>query len=124
MMVRAALDRLGNDLGRVTSKRLKAFGGQLGWSLAARVVAALLQMVVIPLLARGLPPSSFAFVSAMNVVLTIVVAMNGFGLNRQIQFRRSRLSGAPAAAELFARRLRYSYGSAIVWLVFTVAGGI
>jgi O-antigen/teichoic acid export membrane protein len=119
-----ALTRIRQDLRRLNRGSVRSFGGQVGWSLSARVVAALLQMAVITLLARNLRPSDFAFVSSMNVLLTVVVAMNGFGLNRQIQYRRSRDHHDQQLPELFARRLRYSYGSAGLWLVVTLGGGL
>ncbi len=108
----------------LANAHLRSFGGQVGWSLSARVVAALLQMAVITLLARHLQPRDFAFVSSMNVLLTVVVAVNGFGLNRQIQYRRSRDRDDEQLPELFARRLRFSYGSALLWLLVTLGGGL
>ncbi len=87
------------------------------WGLAARLSSALLQVVVLVLLARGLAPHSFALVSSVSVVLQIVVAVNGFGLLRQLQFRRSRDPGDPSLGTLFALRLRFSYASAVGWVV-------
>jgi O-antigen/teichoic acid export membrane protein len=80
-----------------------------------------LQSVVIVLLARGLLPANFAFVSTVNIALMIIVAINGFGLNRQIQYRRSRDRDDPQLPSLFARRLRYSYASAGLWIVAVLA---
>lgn len=97
------------------------FRRQVLWSLTARATAAILQVLVLVLLARGLPPADFAFVTAMTVLLQVVVAVNGFGLLRQMEFRRSRDPHDPTLAPLFALRLRYSYGSAIVWLAFCLA---
>ncbi len=93
-----------------------SFRHQVLWSMTARFTAALLQILVLVLLARGLEPSLFALVSTAYVALNLVVAVNGFGLLRQIEFRRSRDPDDPSLASLFALRLRFSYGSALLWV--------
>ncbi len=94
-----------------------SFRRQVLWSLVARFSAAVLQVAVLVLLARGLAPSLFAVVTTTNVVMQILVAVNGFGLLRQIEFRRSRDPDDPSLASLFALRLRFSYASAAFWLL-------
>jgi lipopolysaccharide cholinephosphotransferase len=94
-----------------------SFRHQVLWSLVARTSAAILQVLVLVLLARGLEPSLFALVSTAYVALNVVVAVNGFGLLRQIEYRRSRDPDDPSLSSLFAMRLRFSYGSAVLWLV-------
>lgn len=100
-----------------TGEHGASFHGQVLWSLAARVTAAVLQILVLVLLARGLGPTMFAFVSSAYVALNVLVAVNGFGLLRQIQVRRSRDRDDPALAGLFALRLWFSYASAGLWAV-------
>jgi O-antigen/teichoic acid export membrane protein len=95
---------------------LRGFAGQVSWSLGARVLAAGLQLAVIILLARGLPPSRFAVVSTVNVILLMVTAINGFGLIRQIQYRRSVNRDDPTLPALYATRLRYAHASALGWI--------
>lgn len=107
--------------GHLRQDRVKRFGQQFGWTLSSRVVAALLQMVVLALLARGLEPAGFAYVSSINVALLVVVALNGFGIQRQISYRRARDPNDERLPGLFRRRLRYTYTSAVVWLAATVA---
>jgi O-antigen/teichoic acid export membrane protein len=94
---------------------LKGFAAQVSWSLAARILAAALQLAVIILLARGLPPSRFAVVSTVNVILLMITAINGFGLIRQIQYRRSVDRDDPTLPALYATRLRYAHASAVGW---------
>ena len=77
------------------------FRRQVLWSLVARSTSAVLQVMILVLLARGLPPYLFAFVIAVNVVLQVAVAVNGFGLLRQIEFRRSRDPHDPSLPALF-----------------------
>ena len=84
--------------------------------MVARITAAVLQILVLILLARGLEPSLFALVSTAYVALNVVVAVNGFGLLRQIEFRRSRDPDDPSLSSLFALRLRFSYASGLLWL--------
>lgn len=93
------------------------FRRQVLWSLAARASSAVLQVLVLVLLARGLPPYLFAFVIAVNVVLQVVVAVNGFGLLRQIEYRRSRDHHDPSLPSLFQIRLAFSWASAGLWVV-------
>lgn len=105
------------------------FRRQVLWSLVARVTAAVLQILVLVLLARSLPPYLFAFVIAVNVVLQVVVAVNGFGLLRQIEYRRSRDPADPSLPSLFMARLAFSWASAILWLVtclvlFAISGHV
>lgn len=99
----------------------RSFGHQVAWSLVARAMAAVLQILVLVLLARGLEPVQFALVSAAYVALNVVVAINGFGLLRQIEFRRSRDPLDPSLPGLFALRLRFSYASATLWAVVCLA---
>jgi lipopolysaccharide cholinephosphotransferase len=95
-----------------------SFGHQVAWSLVARGSSAFLQVLVLVLLARGLAPGWFAVVVSINVLLQVTVAVNGFGLLRQIEFRRSRDRGDPTLPSLFAMRLAFSYASAVGWVVF------
>jgi O-antigen/teichoic acid export membrane protein len=53
-----------------------------------RGISALRQLAVIVLLARSLEPAKFVFASTANAVLTVMVALNGFGIVRQIDYRR------------------------------------
>jgi O-antigen/teichoic acid export membrane protein len=94
-----------------------SFGHQVAWSMVARTASAFLQVLVLVLLARGLPPDRFALVITVNVALQVTVAVNGFGLLRQIEFRRSRDRGDPTLESLFALRLWFSYASAFGWVV-------
>ncbi len=102
-------------------RRLGGFAQQVSWSLAARVIAAALQLAVIMLLARGLPPTQFAVVSTVNVILLMITAVNGFGLIRQIQYRRSVDPGHPSLPALYAARLRYAQLSAVGWAAAMLA---
>ena len=90
---------------------------QVGWSFGAKTVAALLQLVVIVLLARGLPPNEFAVVASVGVIMAVIVAVNGFGLILQIQVKRSRDPADPELPAMFALRLRFTYLSAVLWLL-------
>ena len=94
-----------------------SFGNQVAWSLIARSSSAFLQVLVLVLLARGLAPGWFAVVVTVNVTLQVTVAVNGFGLLRQIEYRRSRDKDDPTLASLFAMRLAFSYASAVGWVV-------
>jgi O-antigen/teichoic acid export membrane protein len=100
---------------------LTGFAGQVSWSLVARILAAALQLAVIILLARGLPPSRFAVVSTVNVILLMITAINGFGLIRQIQYRRSVDPDDATLPALYAARLRYAHASALGWIVVMLA---
>jgi O-antigen/teichoic acid export membrane protein len=91
------------------------FGRQVFWSITARAISALLQLAVIVLLARSLVPGKFAFASAAISVLMVMVALNGFGILRQIEYRRSIDPRDPAIHTLFTVRLRYAYGSGLIW---------
>jgi O-antigen/teichoic acid export membrane protein len=95
---------------------LLGFARQVTWSLAARILAAVFQLAVIILLARGLPPSRFAVVSTVSVILLMITAINGFGLIRQIQYRRSIDRDDPTLPALYATRLRYAHASALGWV--------
>ena len=95
-----------------------SFRHQVAWSMVARVSSAFLQVLVLVLLARGLEPGWFALLISINVLLQVTVAVNGFGLLRQIEFRRSRDRGDASLASLFALRLAFSWASAIGWVVF------
>ncbi|GAB3248907.1 lipopolysaccharide biosynthesis protein [Nocardioides dilutus] len=90
---------------------------QLGWSFTSKIVSAALQLVVIVLLARGLEPSQFAAVASANAVMLGVVALNGFGLIRQIQYRRSVHRDDPNLPAIFAVWQRFTNASAVLWLV-------
>lgn len=94
---------------------LVRFGHQVGWSFTARAVSALLQLAVIIMLARGLPPAEFAWVASAHVVMLAVVATNGFGLVRQISLRRARDHDDPLLPALFALRQSFTTASAGVW---------
>ena len=98
-----------------------AFRRQVLWSLAARGSSAVLQILILVLLARGLPPYLFAFVISVNVVLQVVVAVNGFGLLRQIEYRRSRDPDDPSLPSLFLVRLGFSWASAALWVLGCLA---
>jgi O-antigen/teichoic acid export membrane protein len=100
---------------------LRGFASQVSWSLCARILAAGLQLAVIILLARGLPPSRFAVVSTVNVILLMITAINGFGLIRQIEYRRSVDRDDPALPALYATRLRYAHASALGWVAAMLA---
>lgn len=104
----------------MVASRLKGFARQVGWSLTGKVISAMLQLVVIVLLARSLPPSQFAFVASANVIMLAVVAVNGFGLIRQIQYRRSVRRDDPTLPDLFAVWQRFVLVSAALWLGATV----
>ena len=108
-------------VGRRQLQPLRGFAGQVSWSLAARILAAGLQLAVIILLARGLPPSRFAGVSTVNVILLTITAINGFGLIRQIEYRRSVDRDDPTLPALYATRLRYAYASALGWVAAMLA---
>ena len=96
---------------------LGGFVKQVGWSFVARVTSALLQLVVVVLLARGLDPESFAHVMSASVMMLAVVPLNGFGLVRQIQYRRSVDPDDPTLPAVFALWQRFSVSSAVLWLV-------
>jgi O-antigen/teichoic acid export membrane protein len=106
--------RLGQD-------PVRKFGREFSWTLSSRGVAALLQIAILTFLARGLSPAGFAFVASVNVALSVVCTLNGLGINRQISYRRSRDPQDASLPDLFALRLRYTYGSAVLWLVATIA---
>ncbi len=108
-------------VGRRQLQPLRGFAGQVSWSLAARILAAGLQLAVIILLARGLPPGRFAGVSTVNVILLMITAINGFGLIRQIEYRRSVDRDDPTLPALYATRLRYAYASALGWVAAMLA---
>ncbi|MDO9495593.1 MAG: hypothetical protein Q7J48_07815 [Nocardioides sp.] len=100
---------------------LVSFGRQLGWSFSSKVVSAALQLVVIVLLARGLAPAEFAWVASANVVMMAVVAINGFGLIRQIQYRRAIDRDDPALPAIFDVWQGFTLASAALWLVACLA---
>jgi O-antigen/teichoic acid export membrane protein len=103
-----------------TRSRAAGFAGQLGWSLGAKLWYAALQLVVLVLLARDLGPGAFGWVASVNVVMAAVTATNGFGLMRQIQYRRSVDPHDPTLGGLFDLRLWFTYGSAAAWVVACV----
>jgi O-antigen/teichoic acid export membrane protein len=96
---------------------VRGFLRQLGWSFTSKVLSAVLQLVVIVLLARGLEPSRFAGVASANVVMMAVVALNGFGLVRQVQYRRSVERDDPALPAIVAVWKRFTLASAVLWLI-------
>jgi O-antigen/teichoic acid export membrane protein len=100
-------------LRRLTQSR---FVRQLGWSFSSRLVAAALQLVVVVLLARGLPVVEFAKIASANAVMLTVVALNGFGLLRQTQYRRSVDPDDPDLPAIFAVWQRFTTSSAVLWL--------
>jgi O-antigen/teichoic acid export membrane protein len=95
----------------------RGFLRQLGWSFTSKVLSALLQLAVIVLLARGLEPHRFAGVASANVVMLAVVALNGFGLVRQVQYRRSVDRDDPGLPAIFALWQRFTLASAVLWLL-------
>jgi len=98
----------------------RGFLRQLGWSFTSKVVSAVLQLAVIVLLARGLEPHRFAGVASANVVMLAVVALNGFGLVRQVQYRRSVEREDPSLPAIFAVWQRFTLASAVLWLLGTL----
>lgn len=98
-----------------------SFRRQVIWSLIARVSAAILQILILVLLARGLDPTMFALIATVNVALQVTVAVNGFGLLRKIEYTRSVDRHDPSLPSLFALRLRFSYASSILWVVACLA---
>lgn len=100
---------------------LTGFVRQLGWSFTGKVLAAALQLAVVVLLARGLPPSEFAWVASANVVMMAVVALNGFGLVRQVQYRRSLDRDDPTLPAIVEVWQRFVAASAVLWLLGCLA---
>jgi O-antigen/teichoic acid export membrane protein len=86
----------------------------MGWSFTSRIVAAVLQLVVIVLLARGLDTTTFAHVATANVVMMAIVPLNGFGLMRQLQLRRSLDAEDPSLPAVFAVWQRFMLGSVVL----------
>ena len=101
-------------LRRLTNSR---FVRQLGWSFSSRLVAAVLQLVVVVLLARGLAVVDFAKIASANAVMLSVVALNGFGLMRQTQYKRSVDPDDPDLPAIFAVWQRFTTTSAVLWLL-------
>ena len=95
---------------------LAGLARQMGWSFTSRVVAAALQLVVIVMLARGLDTSTFAHVATANVLMMAIVPLNGFGLMRQLQLRRSLDPDDPSLPAVFAVWQRFMLGSVVIWL--------
>jgi O-antigen/teichoic acid export membrane protein len=95
---------------------VRRFLEQVGWSFTSRIVAAVLQLVVIVLLARGLAPGEFGLVATANVVMMGVVPLNGFGLLRQLQFKRSLDPDDPLLPAIFSLWQRFMLGSVVLWL--------
>jgi O-antigen/teichoic acid export membrane protein len=88
----------------------------MGWSFTSRIVAAVLQLVVIVLLARGLGPHEFGVIATANVVMMGLVPLNGFGLLRQLQFKRSLDPDDPLLPAIFSLWQRFMLGSVFLWL--------
>ncbi len=97
--------------------KAQRFRRQAILTIAARGIWAVLQVVVLIQLARGLSPSSFALVTSLMVVLYVVVALNGLGVDQLIQLRRSRTPDESSLEDLYRWRLQFTYLSAIVWAV-------
>ena len=76
---------------------------------------------MIVLLARSLVPAKFAFASAAYSVLLVMVALNGFGILRQIEYRRSLDPADSAIRRLFRVRLRFTYFSGLLWALVCAA---
>lgn len=89
---------------------------QLGWTFTSRIVAAVLQLLVIVLLARGLDAATFAGVMTANIVMLAVVPLNGFGLVRQLSLTRSLDHEDPLQPAIFALWHRFMLGSVVLWL--------
>lgn len=102
---------------RALVRRTRAFRKQVGWSVGARLISALLQMAVVVLLARGLAPERFAFVTTAMVVLQAISVVNGFGLQRQIQLLRSRGEPDERLEAHYVMRLYFTYASSGGWLL-------
>ncbi|WP_083405482.1 lipopolysaccharide biosynthesis protein [Mycolicibacterium rutilum] len=85
------------------------------------MIFAMLQLGVTVLLARSLTPAEFAFASTAIALLMIMIALNGFGIIRQIEYRRSLDAEDPELPLLFIVRLRYSYASGVVWALGCLA---
>lgn len=100
---------------------MRRFLQQVGWSFTSRIVAAVLQLVVIVLLARGLDPHEFGLVATANVVMMGLVPLNGFGLLRQLQFKRSLDPDDPLLPAIFSLWQRFMLGSVFVWLAGCLA---
>lgn len=96
-------------------------GSQVMWLTVARAISALLQLAIIILLARMLTPEKFAFASAALAILMVIIAINGFGIIRQIEYRRSLLPEDPVIPTLFTVRLQYSYYSGVLWILACAA---
>ncbi|WP_372736446.1 LicD family protein [Nocardioides sp.] len=109
--------KIGPDPEAAQASPKGSFGHQVAWSLVARGTSALLQILTLVLLARGLAPGWFAATITVNVMLQVTVAVNGFGLLRQIEVRRSRDRDDPMLGSLFSLRLAFSYASAVAWIV-------
>lgn len=99
--------------------RYSGFAKQSGWALAARILSTAFALVTILLLARGLAPAGFAFAAAVQVASKSLAAVNGFGLERQLQVARANDPNDPSIPAIFSMRLRYTYISAALWLVTT-----
>jgi glycosyltransferase involved in cell wall biosynthesis/O-antigen/teichoic acid export membrane protein len=106
---------------RFKGTQLRTFGKQVFWTTFARAISALLQLAVIVLLARSLIPSEFAFAATANAFLMVMVQLNGFGIVRQIDYRRSLDPRDPALRSLFTVKLRYAYLSGLVWALVCAA---
>ncbi len=100
----------------------RALAEQLAWSLSAKLLAALLQIVVLVLLARSLAPERFGVVSTVIVVMTLVATTNGFGLMRQMNYHRARDRNHPDLPGMFAARLGFTWLSVALWLLGTLGG--
>jgi O-antigen/teichoic acid export membrane protein len=101
--------------------KLRTVGRQFVWTTAARLISAALQLVVVVLLARSLLPAEFAFAMAANAVLFLLVQLNGFGLMRQIDYRRSLHREDSTIGSLFTVKLRYAYLSGLAWALVCTA---
>lgn len=95
-------------------------GRKVGWSFGAKLVSAALQLAVIVILARGLPPREFAWVATINVVMVVVVATNGFGMLRQFQLRRISDPNDPTLPGMFNVWQMFIVASAALWAATSV----
>lgn len=107
-----------------TMVSLSKVGTQIGWSLSSRVAAAVLQLVSLLLLARLVSATGFGFYASVYVALQTVVAVNGFGLNRTIQYTRALDPADERLAALARIRTSFTYLSAAGWALACVVLGI
>lgn len=110
---------LSRRLRRVDRLGSSSLGGQVRYTVAARIVWAVLQVVVLVQLARRLDPTTFAFATSAMVVLYLIVALNGLGLDQLMILRRSRAATDDSLPALYRQRLKYTYTTATLGTVLT-----